>query len=247
MRRRLLQVYVPAARPDTVYVYMSTYLQFRKKFKAGRTQERVLTDCVVEPSMLTQQRNSLQQLQDDQRCWENEVILKALEGQKRLHEYKQITNLISIMESNKTARARMTYQDRGGAHFDATYSHDQSLALSKAGLFTDVAMPFARDIQRQAIEHHLDTILSEKNCGRSELIRDAQLPDVHAHRPPPYSPDVWRRLYRTDPPHTFQTSGDVSRRLPRPDQPHTLQTSPSFVYDCGRCCRRRPLFVSWVA
>jgi hypothetical protein len=72
---------------------MSTYLQYRKKFKAGghvAPGQRSLTDEAVEPAMLTQQRNSLQQLQDDQRNWENETIVKALDQQPRLHTFKQI-------------------------------------------------------------------------------------------------------------------------------------------------------------
>ena len=166
---------------------MHSYLQHRKKFKSGKhaAGERILTDEQLEPSMLVQQRNSLQQLQDDQRNWENETILDALHEQPRLHRYQRITALISLLDSKKSQHARETYQDRGGAHFMTTYSDDQALKLAKAGLFKDVDTPFTRDIQRQAIEQHLDTILSEKDCGRSELARDVQLPDVCCLPPDP--------------------------------------------------------------
>ena len=215
-----MQVYLPAARCDTVYMYMSTYLQYRKKFKSGsKSSEHVLTDDAIEPSMLVQQRNSLQQLQDDQRCWESESILAGLKGQARLHTYKQITTLISLMEAEKTAKARETYQDRGSAHFSTTYSNEQSLVLAKTGLFRGIDMPFARDVQRQAIEHHLDTVVSEKNCGRSELIRDAQLPDLFLSTPP----DGWVKQG-----HTFQA--DVIAK----DQGKTNKDGKHEFHGCFR-------------
>jgi hypothetical protein len=166
-------------------------LQYRKKFKSGgRGGARVLTDELCEPSMLVQQRNSLQQLQDNQRNWESKEITDALKGQTRLHECKNISTLITTLESKKTEKSRATYQDRGAAHFNATYSSEQSLNLAKVGLFKDQEMPFKKNVQRQAFEHHLDTVIGEKNCGRSELTRNAQLPDVRPMRHLKMSSDV---------------------------------------------------------
>lgn len=159
-------------------MYFNTYLRFRKKFKAGRGATQALSDELVEPSMLVQQRNSLQQLQDAQRNWEHDAIQAALSGQERLHQYKPISSLISLLESKKAERAKTTYQDRGAAHFKKTYNNEQSRALAKVGLFRDQPMPFIRDQLRQATEQHLDSVLAEKDCGRSELIRNAQLPDL---------------------------------------------------------------------
>lgn len=67
--------YYPVARPDVVYLYFKEYLQHRGKLKAGRRRdgafERECDGEMTSPaSMLVQQRNSLQQLQDAQRNWE---------------------------------------------------------------------------------------------------------------------------------------------------------------------------------
>lgn len=167
-------------------MYFKTYLQYRSKLRGGTLARgaaehaRALTGERVEPTMLYVQRTSLQQLQDSQRTWESPAIQTALEGQQRLNENKDISELIKGLEEKKSERLRLTYQDRGAAHYSSTYKAEEALKLAKVGLFKDVPVPFMRSKQRQSIEHHLDSILSEKQCGRSELMREAQLPDVRA-------------------------------------------------------------------
>ena len=48
----------------------------------------------------------------------------------------------------------------------------------QAGMFAGIEVDFRRDYSRQVVEQHLDNVVAEKDCGRSELVRDAQLPDL---------------------------------------------------------------------
>lgn len=109
---------------------MNTYLRHRHKFKQGKGA-RQLTDVLVEASMLTQQRCSLQQLQDSQLTWESKEIRAALDGQGRLSKCPNITALIAKAEAQGVQQNRAQYGDRGQANFRTTYTDEQSLNVAK--------------------------------------------------------------------------------------------------------------------
>lgn len=109
-----------------------------------------------------------------------EDIRGALQGVQRLSKDKNITDLVTQVEATRWQHVRQTYQDRGSSKLKRVHGVQEDLRLAKAGLYKDTPAPFVRNAAKQAIEHHLDHVGQQKMCGRSELMRKAQLPDVSA-------------------------------------------------------------------
>lgn len=82
------------------------------------------------------------------------------------------------MKNKKANHAVATYQDRGKKDLKHVYTEKEALRLAEVGLLKHADHPFKLDVFRQVVQGHLDQVAADKNCGRSELLRDLQLPDV---------------------------------------------------------------------
>ena len=111
------------------------------------------------------------------------AIRRVLQGQPRLHNFKPISDFITQMQNKKAAMLQAMYQDRGKKDLQHVYSEDQALKMATLGILNHSPTPFKQDVVRQAIQFHLDQVGADKNCGRSELMRGCQLPDVRTFLP----------------------------------------------------------------
>ena len=102
------ELLLPAATPETVYVYFSTYLRYRKNLtgtQAGSSDlaSSRLSDVANPVTQMTSQRTALQQLQQQQKLWENGMIREEVLKAAMVSKDPPIATLIKTEQVCKAA------------------------------------------------------------------------------------------------------------------------------------------------